>query len=99
MRQAVLCLAIQGRAALAGITNKRFEIAPYHELLNKEAEIIGVSDHLSEELPLLIEWTRQGKLDLTKVVTRRVPLEAGAINDALDRLEMFGEDVRVVITP
>jgi propanol-preferring alcohol dehydrogenase len=99
MRQAVGSLAIFGRAALAGITDQSFEIAPYHQMLNKEAEIIGVSDHLAQELPLLLEWARQGKLDLSAVITRVVPLEAEAINDALDRLDRFGEDVRVVIRP
>lgn len=99
MRQAVRSLAIKGRAALAGITEKAFEIAPYDDLLNKEAEIIGVSDHLAQELPMLLEWAAQGKLDLSRVVTRTVPLEAEAINDTLDRLERFGQDVRVVVVP
>ena len=99
MRQAVGSLAIFGRAALAGITDQSFEIAPYHQMLNKEAEIIGVSDHLAQELPLLLEWARQGKLDLSAVITRIVPLEAEAINDALDQLDRFSEDVRVVIRP
>lgn len=99
MQQAVRCLAVQGRAALAGITEKTFDLAPYHELLNRETEVIGVSDHLGSELPGLVEWTREGKLDLTKVVTRTVPLDAAAVNQTLDRLEQFGEDVRVVITP
>src|SRR5439155_11176766 len=59
MRQAVQCLAIKGRAALAGITQESFPIAPYEELLNKEAEIIGVSDHLASELPLLLKWAKE----------------------------------------
>ena len=67
--------------------------------LRREAEIIGVSDHLAQELPRLIEWVRQGKLDLSSVVTKTVPLEASAINMVLDQLESFGDDVRVVITP
>lgn len=99
MGQAVRSLAIKGRAALVGITEKTFEIAPYAEILNKEAEIIGVSDHLASELPLLIEWVRQGKLDLSRVITRRVPLEAEAINQVLDGLEKFGNEGRVVVTP
>jgi 2-desacetyl-2-hydroxyethyl bacteriochlorophyllide A dehydrogenase len=98
MRQAVQSLAIQGRAALAGIMEKTFEVAPYAEVLNKEAEIIGVSDHLAQELPRLIEWARQGKLDLSGVVTRTLPLAAKAVNDALDGLENFGEQGRQVIT-
>jgi len=97
MRQAVQSLAIQGRAALAGLTDKTFEIEPYMELLNKQAEIIGVSDHLAQELPGLIEWVRQGKLDLSRVITRTVPLDAGAINEVLDELEKFGQEGRAVI--
>ena len=84
---------------MAGITVKTFEVAPYHEVLNKEAEIIGVSDHLAQELPQLIEWARRGSLDLSKVVTRTLPLDAQAVNDALDDLEKFGEQGRMVITP
>jgi 2-desacetyl-2-hydroxyethyl bacteriochlorophyllide A dehydrogenase len=99
MRQAVRSLGPHGRAALAGITEQSFEIAPYQELLNKEAEIIGVSDHLLDELPGLVEWASQGKLQLTKVVTRTVPLDPAAVNEVLDQLEQFGGEVRVVITP
>jgi len=99
MKQAVQSLAIKGRAALVGITDQTFEIAPYADVLNKEAEIIGVSDHLVAELPLLIEWVRQGKLNLSGAITRTVPLEADAVNETLDRLEQFGEEVRVVIRP
>ena len=99
MRQTVQSLAIQGRAALVGITDKTFEIAPYEDVLNKEAEIIGVSDHLASELPLLIEWVRQGKLDLSNIITRTIPLDPDAINDALDGLEKFGDEGRIVIKP
>lgn len=98
MRAAVNCLAIQGRAVLAGITEKSFEISPYDEVLNKEAEIIGVSDHLAQEIPQLLEWARRGALDLSGVVTRTLPLEARAVNDALDQLERFDVDGRLVIT-
>jgi propanol-preferring alcohol dehydrogenase len=99
MGQAVRCLAIKGRAALVGITEKAFAIAPYHELINKEAEIIGVSDHLAQELPLLLEWCRQGKLDFSHVITRSIPLDAKVVNEVLDELESFGDEGRVVIIP
>lgn len=99
MRQAVQALAIMGRAALAGITEKGFEILPYQELINREAEIIGVSDHLACEIPELLAFARSGRLSFNKVVTRTVPLEAAAINDTLDRLEKYGDDVRVVVRP
>jgi threonine dehydrogenase-like Zn-dependent dehydrogenase len=99
MEQAFKSLSIQGRLAIAGITERTFEIAPYWDLINREAEIIGVSDHLAQEIPQLIEWARQGSLDLSWVITRTVPLEPEAINRVLDNLETFGDDVRVVIVP
>ncbi len=99
MQQAVKSLAIKGRALLVGISDKTFEVAPYADVLNKEAEIIGVSDHLAQELPLLIDWVRQGRLDLSRVITQAVPLDAAAINSTLDRLEKFGDAVRAVIVP
>ena len=99
MQQAVKSLAIQGRALLAGITDRTIEITPYADVLNKETEIIGVSDHLSTESPQLIELVRQRKLDLSRVITRTIPLEADAINQALDGLEGFAGEVRTVIEP
>ncbi|MBC7250495.1 MAG: alcohol dehydrogenase catalytic domain-containing protein [Anaerolineae bacterium] len=99
MEQAVQSLGVFGRAVLVGITDKPFEVDSYRGLLGKEAEIIGCSDHLLQELPLLIEFVRRGKLDLSDVVTRTIPLEAEAINSALDALEQFGGEVRTVITP
>jgi propanol-preferring alcohol dehydrogenase len=99
MEQAFRCLAVQGRAAVAGLGDDPFQVRPYHDLLGREAEIIGVSDHLASEIPQLLEWARRGGLDLSRAVTRSVPLEAGAINDVLDDLGRFGDDLRVVITP
>jgi propanol-preferring alcohol dehydrogenase len=99
MRQAVQSLAIQGRAGLAGITRTPFEVDSYFEVIGKEAEIVGCSDHLLQEFPLLIEFARRGVLDLSHVVTRTVPLEARPINDALDALQRFGGEVRTVMVP
>jgi len=90
-------LATLGRAALVGLTQEKFEIAPYTELVNKEAEVIGVSDHLASEIPLLLDLPRAGKLDFSQGVIRTIPFEAKAVNDTLDGLEQFGDDVRVVI--
>jgi propanol-preferring alcohol dehydrogenase len=99
LEAAVRALAIQGRVAVVGIGEAPARISPYHQLINKEAEIVGVSDHLAQEIPLLLDFAVQGKLRLAEVVTRTVPLEAQAINDTLDALERGGEAVRVVVQP
>ena len=99
MRQAVLCLAPLGRAALVGLTAESMSIHPYTELISKEAEIIGVSDHLATELPALIEFARSGKLRFPPETLRFIDLEAVQINAALDALQDSVDHVRTVIVP
>ena len=99
MEQSVEVLAPQGRAALAGLTQERMSIAPYRDVLNREAEIIGVSDHLASEIGELMAFIQRGELDLADAVTRVVPLDSATINGVLDDLEAFRDDVRTVIRP
>ena len=99
MRQAVLCLGALGRAALVGLTAESMSIFPYMELISKEAEIIGVSDHLATELPALIEFVRSGKLRFPPETLGVVDLDAAQINAALDALEDSIDHVRTVIVP
>jgi propanol-preferring alcohol dehydrogenase len=99
MDGAVRCLGRLGRAALAGLTRQSFAVSPYDNILNKEAQIIGVSDHLASELPLLLELARGGKLEIPPAVTRIIPLDAKAINAALDGLEGATDHIRTVIKP
>jgi propanol-preferring alcohol dehydrogenase len=99
MHQAVQSLAPFGRAVWVGISDQPVALDSYREVLGKEAEVIGSNDHLLHELVTLIEFTRRGVLDLSHVVTRTVPLDASAVNEALDRLERFTGQVRTVIVP
>lgn len=97
MRQSVQVLGKMGRAAIAGLSRKNFAVDPYLELINQEAEIIGVSDHLAREIPELLAHAAAGRLALGPIVTRSVPLEAAAVNAALDDLAAFRGPTRTVI--
>ena len=97
MRQALQSLSPLGRIVIAGLSNKPLEIDTYRELLGNEAEIIGSNDHLLHELPLVVDLARRKLLDTSRVVTRSIPLQAEAINAALDGLERFGSGLRTVI--
>jgi propanol-preferring alcohol dehydrogenase len=99
MRQAVRCLAPQGRAVLVALSDQRLELDPYREILGREAELIGSNDHTLGELSELIGFVERGALDLAPAVTATVPLEAGAINDVLDALEQHRAGVRTVVVP
>jgi propanol-preferring alcohol dehydrogenase len=97
MRQAVQCLGALGRAALVGLTGEPMSIFPYSELINKEAEIVGVSDHLASELPALLEFAHRGELRFPPELLRVVDLDAKQINGALDALQDSIDHVRTVI--
>ncbi len=97
--QAVECLAVFGRAVMVGITDEPFEISAYRNLIGREAEVLGCSDHLAQELPTVLEFACRGHLDLSQVVTRRVPLESEAINEVMDALGRFSGEARTVIVP
>jgi len=99
MQQVVGCLAVQGRAAMVALSKESMPLRPYPELINKEAEIIGVSDHLASELPILMDLARRGRLRFPEGTLRFVDLDSGQINDALDAVEKSTDHVRTVILP
>jgi propanol-preferring alcohol dehydrogenase len=99
MHQAVKCLGPLGRAVLVGITRDPLTLDTYQEVLGGEAQVIGSNDHLLSELPTVIEMARRGILDTSRVVTRSIPLDAAAINAALDGLEKYSAGIRTVVVP
>jgi D-arabinose 1-dehydrogenase-like Zn-dependent alcohol dehydrogenase len=99
MGQAVRSLGIFGRAALVGLTAESMSVLPYTEVINKEVEIIGVSDHLAAELPLLMQFARNGKLCFPEGTLRSISLDPAQINAALDEVEKSSDHIRTVIVP
>jgi 2-desacetyl-2-hydroxyethyl bacteriochlorophyllide A dehydrogenase len=99
MGQAVRCLGILGRGAIVGLTTESLAFLPYPELINKEAELIGVSDHLAAELPLLMQLARSGKLRFPPGTLRSVDLDAMQINAALNAADNSIDHIRTVIVP
>jgi D-arabinose 1-dehydrogenase-like Zn-dependent alcohol dehydrogenase len=97
MQQAVQCLSALGRAALVGLTSESISIFPYTQLINREVEIIGVSDHLAAELSTLIEFARSGKLRFPSDALRFVDLDAEQINASLDGFQNSIDHIRTVI--
>jgi propanol-preferring alcohol dehydrogenase len=99
MMTGVAILAPGGRAVAVGITDDTFPLDPFEDLVLREAHLIGSADHLSDEIRVLLGMAGRGDLDVSDVVTSTVPLEADAVNGAMDRLEGFGDDIRTVILP
>ncbi len=94
---ALRALASGGRLMVVAINLRSLEIDPYGDVLAKERRIIGVSDHTREELVELMDLAAAGELDLSRAITRRVSLEAGAVNAILDELDRGTTHLRTVI--
>jgi 2-desacetyl-2-hydroxyethyl bacteriochlorophyllide A dehydrogenase len=86
-----------GRIMIVAINLRELAIDPYRDVLANERHIIGVSDHTRDELVELLAMAAQGQLDMTPVITRRVPLDAAAINGVLDDLDAGTGHLRTVI--
>ena len=99
MMQSIESLGNMGRAVIVGLNPQPIQINTYLQVLGKEAEIIGSNDHLLQELPLLVDMARRKILDTSRVVSQTIPLDAVKINQRLDDLENFTNDVRAVIVP
>jgi propanol-preferring alcohol dehydrogenase len=97
MKQTIESLGVLGRAVIVGLCQTPLEVHPYQTLIGYEAEVIGSNDHLLQELPLLIDMARRKILDTSHVVSRTLPLDAEKVNQRLDDLENFTDDVRAVI--
>ena len=97
MKQTIESLGVLGRAVIVGLSQIPLEIHPYQTLIGYEAEVIGSNDHLLQELPVLIDLARRKILDTSHVVSQRIPLDAEKVNQRLDDLEHYTDDVRTVI--
>jgi propanol-preferring alcohol dehydrogenase len=91
-------LAPGGCLVLVALSEAQLPINPYRDILAKERRILGCSDHLKEELLDLMKFAANGDLDVSSAITRRIPLDAAAINAALDDLDRGTNAVRTVIT-
>jgi len=99
MEQAVRAVRAGGRAVLVGMADQAMQLNPMEDVVVKEVEILGSIDHLYNELPIVVEFARNGILDMAGVVERTIPLDPQAINDAFTALDRFGGAVRTVILP
>ncbi|MGB6092700.1 MAG: zinc-binding dehydrogenase [Moheibacter sp.] len=99
-KQAIASVGPMGRVVFVGLAEKTIELDTYKEVLANEAELIGSNDHLLSELPLLIDFAKNKSLDTSAIISKMIPLEADAINQALNELSNYsGAAVRTVIVP
>lgn len=94
---ALRSLAPGGRLMLVAINIRSLTVDGYADILGRERRVIGCSDHTRSELFELMDIARRGDIDLARVITRSVPLKAGAVDEVLDDLDRGTRHLRSVI--
>jgi propanol-preferring alcohol dehydrogenase len=94
---ALRALSPRGTLVLVALSESTIAFNPYRDLLCQERRIVGCSDHLKEELSELMDLAAGGRIDISSVISRRVPLDAGEINRVLDDLDRGTSALRTVI--
>lgn len=86
-----------GKAVIVGVHTGTFQVRA-HPLVVKEIDIRGVWTVLQQDFPYVIELVKSGKLDLSKSITHRIPLDE--VNRGLEILaKKIGNPLRIVILP
>ncbi|MCC6384917.1 MAG: zinc-binding dehydrogenase [Bacteroidia bacterium] len=98
-KQALHSVAPLGRVVIVGLSDAVVQLDTYHELLQREAQIIGSNDHCLNELAGLIQLASEGKFNVSGIVSRKISLDADEINNTLDDLARHQAAVRTVIIP
>ncbi len=98
-KQALQAAGPMGRVVLVGLSKEDLAVDVYREILAGEVELIGSNDHHLTELYQLMDFVQTKRLDISKIVSKTIPLSADQINATLDDLEKFGSGVRTVILP
>jgi 2-desacetyl-2-hydroxyethyl bacteriochlorophyllide A dehydrogenase len=97
-KQALSLLGEQGRLVIVGIANEPIVIPNDMAFTYMRTQILGHYGSEDHHVRELIEFARQGKLDLSPSVTEVMPLEKAA--EALDKLaNKVGNPIRIVLKP
>jgi 2-desacetyl-2-hydroxyethyl bacteriochlorophyllide A dehydrogenase len=96
---ALRALGPRGRLVIVALDARPFPFDPYRDVLAGERRIIGCSDHTRADLDELMRLAAAGSIDLSRAITRTVPLEAAAIDAVLDDLEGGTSHLRTVVLP
>ncbi len=98
IRTGIMATGKGGRAILVGICPQEIPLHPYHDLILMERTIMGSADQERSDFPAIIELVQQGRINLSRSVTREFSLEE--VNQGIRLLETKEERslVRSVIS-
>ena len=97
-KQALSMLGEQGRLVIVGIANEPITIPNDMAFTYMRTQILGHYGSEPVHTKELVEFVRQGKLNLSKSISEVLPLDQAAL--ALEKLEKkIGNSIRIVLKP
>ncbi len=97
-KQALSLLGEQGRLVIVGIANEPITIPNDMAFTYMRTQILGHYGSEAQHTKELVEFAKQGKLNLSKSVSEVMPLDQAAL--ALEKLEKkIGNPIRIVLKP
>jgi 2-desacetyl-2-hydroxyethyl bacteriochlorophyllide A dehydrogenase len=96
IEQAVGCARTGGRVVVVGLGPDRISLPPPAAFVRSELSLLGSYGSTTAEIQDVINLVRNGKLNLSKSITERFPLEE--VNRGLEHLhQKIGDPIRIVI--
>ena len=94
---AVMSLKAGGRAVVVGLGPEEITTLPPTEFVRREVELRGSYAFTVREIAELVQLVAGGRLDISKSVSRKIPLEE--INEGLEALhKKIDNPIRIVVT-
>lgn len=98
LKQAIASLAPYGRCIQVGVSGERIELGPSILFAVRHTTLIGSYGYRREHLETLARLVATGRLDLSRSISAKLPLEAAA--EGVEMLETKkGDPVRIVLVP
>lgn len=96
LKQAVASLAPEGRCVVVGVGGERIELGPSVTFTVRRTRLLGSFGYRPEHLEVLVGLVAAGRLDLSRSISARLPLEAAA--DGVEALATKrGDPVRILL--
>lgn len=98
LRQAVSVLDNHGRVVTVGMSPQDMDLGSFLEFNLKSKQVLGHIGYQNQDIGMLAEMLRYGRLDLTESVTEIVPLRD--IATGIEHLEKkIGNPIRILVDP
>ncbi len=92
------CVKKGGKAVMVGMCFDNVPISPVNDLMTSEIKLMSPQDHLKAEIPQVLKFIENGRFDLSRTVSHKLPLKE--VNKGVQILEgRIGNPVRVVLEP